>query len=380
MEKNEMLEGLVTGKPVIIDEAETSARYGDSTVGYNHNGSSSVTGTVIFSSLAAISGAYAFGKVGYSSPAKSGITEDLGLSLAEMYYIYKQAMGISEVFCITGWLAIVFSKDVRWIDLGRLLIGCGSGILCYVNSVHVEKLQLFLFSGVVPCVLQLIGVFFIPDSPRWLAKTNETKEIEATLRRLRGEKADISQEATDIRLYTEYMRQILDGGLRNLFQKRYINPLIVGVGLVVFQQFGGLVVFHTIQALFSSFPNKVGSIPIAVLQWLFSEYSSSISPEDDHFCWFFCSFFIWAGGGGIPWIVVSEIFPINIKGSGGSLVNLLNWASSWVVSYTSTFLFECNSAGTFFIFAFISVVAIILIGKLVPETKGRTLEELQQHQ
>ncbi|KAE8725509.1 Sugar transporter ERD6-like 5 [Hibiscus syriacus] len=297
MEKNEVLEGLVTGKPVIIDEAATSVRYGDSTVGCNHNGSSSVTGTVIFSTLVAISGAYAFGNaVGYSSPVKSGITEDLGLSLAE-YAVFSSiltvggmlgaacsgkiadllggrgAMGISEVFCITGWLAIVFSKDAQWLNLGRLLIGCGSGVLCYVIPLYLSEIAtknvrgafaslftvmlccgkavMFIIGslinwrtsaliGVVPCVLQLIGVFFIPESPRWLAKTNETKEFEATLRRLRGEKANISQEATDIRLYTEYMQQIADGGLRNLFQKRYINPLIVGVGLMVFQQFGGL--------------------------------------------------------------------------------------------------------------------------------------------
>ncbi|XP_039058739.1 sugar transporter ERD6-like 5 isoform X2 [Hibiscus syriacus] len=328
MEKNEVLEGLVTGKPVIIDEAATSVRYGDSTVGCNHNGSSSVTGTVIFSTLVAISGAYAFGNaVGYSSPVKSGITEDLGLSLAE-YAVFSSiltvggmlgaacsgkiadllggrgAMGISEVFCITGWLAIVFSKDAQWLNLGRLLIGCGSGVLCYVIPLYLSEIAtknvrgafaslftvmlccgkavMFIIGslinwrtsaliGVVPCVLQLIGVFFIPESPRWLAKTNETKEFEATLRRLRGEKANISQEATDIRLYTEYMQQIADGGLRNLFQKRYINPLIVGVGLMVFQQFGGLSGFsYYTSFIFESagFPSKVGSIAIAVLQIL----------------------------------------------------------------------------------------------------------------
>ncbi|KAK8712575.1 hypothetical protein V6N13_147812 [Hibiscus sabdariffa] len=322
MEKSEMLEGLVTGRPV-IDEAATSIRDG-----CDHNGSSSVTVTVIFSTLVAISGAYAFGNaVGYSSPVKSGITEDLGLSLAE-YAVFSSiltvggmlgaacsgkmadllgrrgAMGISEVFCITGWLAIVFSKDALWLDLGRLLVGCGSGVLCYVIPLYVSEIATknvrgafaLLFSvmlccgkavmfvvgsvinwrnsaliGVIPCVLQLIGVFFIPESPRWLAKANETKEFEATLRRLRGEKVDISQEATDIRLYTEYMKQISDGGLLNLFQKRYANPLIVGVGLMVFQQIGGLNGFsYYTSFIFESagFPSKVGSIVVAVLQIL----------------------------------------------------------------------------------------------------------------
>ncbi|KAK8689462.1 hypothetical protein V6N13_088180 [Hibiscus sabdariffa] len=470
MEKNEMLEGLVTRRPV-IDEAATGIRDG-----CNHNGSSCVTVTVIFSTLVAISGAYAFGNaVGYSSPAKSGVMEDLGLSLAE-YAVFSSiltvggmlgaacsgkmadllgrrgAMRISEVFCITGWLAIVFAKDALWLDLGRLLVGCGSGVLCYVIPLYVSEIATknvrgafaLLFSvmlccgkavmfvvgslinwrnsaliGVIPCVLQLIGVFFIPESPRWLAKANETKEFESTLRRLRGEKADISQEATDIRLYTEYMKQISDGGLLNLFQKRYANPLIVGVGLMVFQQIGGLNGFsYYTSFIFESagFPSKVGSIVVAVLQILmailgvlFIDNSGrrplllmsaggtclgcvitglSFFLQDFHaskdltatlviigVLVFLLSFDL--GMGGIPWIIVSEIFPINIKGSGGSLVNLINWASSWVVSYTFTFLFEWNSAGTFFIFAFIGGVGIMFIGKLVPETKGRTLEELQ---
>lgn len=146
--------------------------------------------------------------------------------------------------------------------------------------------------------------------------------------------------------------------------------------------------------------------------------------------------------GGIPWIIVSEvitlilkssfcvsawlimirmkikklmvcfihyifqIFPVNIKGSAGSLVNLIKWTSSWIVAYTFTFLFEWNSAGdsfyyfcmlqcqplvlvlmiswalitcagTFFIFAIFGVAGVVFVAKLVPETKGRTLEEIQ---
>ncbi|KAE8684140.1 hypothetical protein F3Y22_tig00111151pilonHSYRG00122 [Hibiscus syriacus] len=318
MEKNEMLEGLVTGKPVIIDEAETSARYGDSTVGYNHNGSSSVTGTVIFSSLAAISGAYAFGKVGYSSPAKSGITEDLGLSLAEdcgilimfgwsgisflMYYIYKQAMGISEVFCITGWLAIVFSKDVRWIDLGRLLIGCYA-MMRQGNHVHNrfsdQLAHLSAYRSRTVCAA--IDRSFLHSRFSKMAGRSRTRGVPTIWR------------PSGFSYYTSF----------------------------IFESAG--------------FPNKVGSIPIAVLQWLFSEYSSSISPEDDHFCW--CNML------GLCHYR-TFILPAGFSCKQG----------------TNSHIGDYWSIGTFFIFAFISVVAIILIGKLVPETKGRTLEELQQHQ
>ncbi|KHG08578.1 hypothetical protein F383_35417 [Gossypium arboreum] len=432
MEKNEMLEGLVTRRP-ITDEAETSIIDGDS--------------------------------VGYSSPAKSGIMKDLGLSLSE-YAVFgsiltvggmlgaacsgkiadlvgrRGAMGISEIFCITGWFAIVFSKDALWLDLGRLLVGCGSGVLCYVIPLYLAEIAAKNVRGAFSSLTILMlccgkAVMFIMGSLiNWrtsaligvipCAKTNETKEFEAALRRLRGEHADISQEATDIRLYTEYIEQIPDEGLLNLFQKRYAYPLIVGAGLMMFQQFGGLNGFsYYASFIFESagFPSTVGSIGVAVLQIfmaiigvLFIDKSGrrplllhrslqmsaggsclgcaitglSFFLQDFHarkdltatlviigVLVFLLSFEL--GMGGIPWIIVSEIFPLNIRGSGGSMVYLINWTSSWVVSYTFTFLFEWNSAGTFFIFAFMGAVGTVFIGKLVPETKGRTLEELQTY-
>ncbi|PON85531.1 Major facilitator, sugar transporter-like [Trema orientale] len=80
---------------------------------------------------------------------------------------------------------------------------------------------------------------------------------------------------------------------------------------------------------------------------------------------------------GIPWIIVSEILPINIKSPAGSILNVISSVSGWIISYSFRFIFEWNSAGTFFIFAAISGVSILFIWKMVPETKGRALEELQ---
>jgi len=55
------------------------------------------------------------------------------------------------------------------------------------------------------------------------------------------------------------------------------------------------------------------------------------------------------GMGGIPWVIMSEIFPIDIKGSAGSLVTVVSWVGSWIISFTFNFLMNWNPAGIKFV-------------------------------
>ncbi|KAM3695505.1 hypothetical protein ACJW31_07G137200 [Castanea mollissima] len=83
------------------------------------------------------------------------------------------------------------------------------------------------------------------------------------------------------------------------------------------------------------------------------------------------------GVGAIPWLIMSEILPVNIKGLAGSIATLANWLTSWAITMIANLLLTWNSGGTFTIYTLVSAFIVVFVSLWVPETKGRTLEEIQ---
>ncbi|KAI6697934.1 hypothetical protein NL676_018053 [Syzygium grande] len=132
-----------------------------------------------------------------------------------------------------------------------------------------------LFDMVLVCPwnssMSATAPWFIFHSQISKAKVGREREFEAALQRLRGKNANISQEASDIQDYMEHLRCMSEGGIEELLRWKYAHPLIVGVGLMIFQQCGDLngFVFYT-SAIFEAagFSTTIGTIVAAVVQIL----------------------------------------------------------------------------------------------------------------
>ncbi|XP_024926061.3 sugar transporter ERD6-like 17 isoform X5 [Ziziphus jujuba] len=340
----------------------------------------------------------------------------------------RGSMWISEIFSLAGWFSIAYAKLIQeamlvteclvagfWKALAGVCVctaslcgSCNTKIPVYIAEITPKGLRgrftsanqlmvslgisLIYFTGnlvswrtlaafgAIPSLLQIFGLFFVPESPRWLAQLGKHKELEAALQLLRGKDADISQEATDIIHFTETFqkqtKRVLD-----LFQWRYAHSLTIGVGLLVLQQLAGsnaIVSYSSSIFTDAGFSSSIGTISMAIIQIPSVTLSMLLTDKLGRrplllgYC-----VAITSGMGGLPWVIISEIFPINVKGSAGSLVTMANFSSSLIVTFTFKFMMEWSSAVTFSIFSGVCGLTVVFIAKLVPETKGRSLEEIQ---
>ncbi|TXG65666.1 hypothetical protein EZV62_006941 [Acer yangbiense] len=291
--------------------------------------------------------------------------------------LHSFGFGIGNLsYVVPVYIAEITPKNLRGAlaTTNQLFITVGIAV-AYLIGAFVSWRTLAL-TGIVPSLVMLIGLFFIPESPRWLAMVGRQKEFEAELRALRGAGADISQEQTEIQDSIEMLRQIPEVRILDLFNRRnnrYVTVVLTAFGATLMDKAGRKLLF-----LISVSGMLLGNLLIGI-SFILKEHHLALDMAPTlavvGVMVYIGSFSV--GVGPVPWVIMSEIFPINVKGTAGSLVTWVNWFGSWVVSYSFFYLFTWSSWGVFFLYAAVCVMAILFTITFVPETKGRTLEEIQ---
>ena len=305
----------------------------------------------------------------------------------------------------------------RFVSFYQLAIVVGVSAAFYSNyfllATGADAWRWMLTAGVVPALLFLGFMFVVPETPRWLAKMGRDEDALAVLSRVdgteyaRGEMAVIRETL-----------QVRRGSLVDLLEPRMLRIVIIGSLLGIFSQISGVNavtvyapdIFEkagagTRDSLFQSsligltfivftfvpilFVERFGRRPIlivgvsvmAVALMGLTGLMSDVSGKHNMLLITLILVYIAAYASSIAcltWVILSEIFPNRIRGEAMSVANLCLWAANSVLLLTFPIIqAKFGLAAPFAVYATICVIIVLFVWKFIPETKGKSLEEIE---
>jgi len=374
-----------------------------------------------------------------------------GGKLADALGRRKLLIQVAILFII-GAIGTALAPTPTWLAIGRVVVGVAIGIASFTAPLYISEVsppairgklvslnQLMITLGIVvsyladygladkeawrwmfglaaiPALILLIGLFFVPESPRWLMSRSQDDQARAVLQRIR-ESGDVSAELAEIKADLSMQ----EGGWRELLNVSLRRPLIIGIGLAIFQQFTGIntVIYYAptifqLAGLHSASAAILATVGVGVVNVLLTIVALRIidrvgrrplllyglvgmvislgvlgaafllAGSSSIVAWlavislalYVACFAI--GLGPVFWLLISEIYPLKIRGRAMGVATMMNWGSNLIVALTFlSLLHSLGRSATFWLYAVIGIVAWFFVYRLVPETKGRTLEQI----
>lgn len=378
----------------------------------------------------------------------------------------KSTMLVLSAPFVLGWLLITYAKGPAMMMVGRLIAGfCGGafslaapvyigetsedsirgmlgagfqlmvtiGILfTYVIGVGLSWEWNALICGFGPLVF-LVLMIFPPESPRWLISAGKHAEASESLRWLRGASSsqEVEEELAEIQKSVDEGK-LLSASLKDLLDPPIMKPVLICLGLMLFQQFSGVnaVIFYTVDIFKSAGTDidpALAGIIVGIAQVVATLAASFLMDRagrkmlllisDVTMCIFLVCLgvffyfkesgdegnadnasiasdigilplislivFIVAfslGYGPIPWLMMGELLPPHIKGLAGSIATSFNWILAFFVTkFFSDMKKGLGGAWCYWLFAIVCAAGTVFVFIFVPETKGKSLDEIQKY-
>jgi len=310
----------------------------------------------------------------------------------------------------------------RLVSINQFTIVLGMLVVYFVNALvagmgdeswNVAWGWRWMFgSEALPALLFFFLLFRVPESPRWLTKQGNEERALAVLTRIRGA-VSAEEELEDIKKTIAQE----SGSLRQLLQPGLRVALLVGICLAILQQVTGInvvlyyapeifkttgmvstkaindtVIVGFVNLLFTlvafAIVDRLGRKPLLLiasagmgLSLVLLGYFFVLERFEGPWVLLFMLAYVASFAvamGPVVWVVISEIFPTRVRGRAMSIATVCLWISCFAVSQFFPLMLETLHGSVFFIYAAMCAVAFLFVAVFVPETKGKTLEEIER--
>ncbi len=338
-------------------------------------------------------------------------------------FIVGIAVGIAS-FIAPLYLSEIapFAFRGRLVAIFQLMITIGIFVMFLSNAalMHTGSWRIMMLVIVIPSSLMLIGSFSLPESPRWMVLQDRINEARNILLHIRSSKEEAEFELNEI-IATANKKSL---NVKLLSNKFFIKVVILGVMLQILQQFTGInaVMYYSSQIFATAgftnpslatvivglvnmlttivamkYIDNIGRKPILyfglilmviscmIIAYLFNLQTSGmvLSAFMQYTLLIACLVFIFGFAvslGPIVWILCSEIFPLDGRELGVTITTMVNWMCNAIIGAYSLNWFHTFGVGnTFFLFGICGILGLGLVKFFTPETKGITLEELENN-